>query len=68
MTLHIYQPPEDEEEHPSSPTDIYVKPVLRVFSEEEREEPVIIQYITAQQRGAYQHPLYVSPWDPVDTL
>lgn len=67
MTLQIYQPPEDGECVTSS-TDVYVKPILRIFSEEEREEPVIVQFVTAQQRGAYQHQLYVSPWDPADTL
>lgn len=67
MPLQIYQQPEDEGE-PPPPTAIYVKLVLRIFSEEEREEPTIIHYVSAQQRVAYQRPLYVSPWDPADTF
>jgi len=65
MELHIYQPPEDGE--PPPPTDLSIKPVLCIFSEEEREEPMIVQYV-AQQRDSYHRPLYVSPWDPADTL
>src|SRR3989338_8304578 len=34
MTLYIYQPPEDGEDLTTHPTDLYIKPVLRIFSEE----------------------------------
>ncbi len=66
MGLRIYEPPEDEGEPPTS-ADLSIKPVLRIFSEEETEEPIIVRYV-AQQRNSYHRPLYVSPWDPADTL
>lgn len=39
--------------------------MLRIYSEE--KDPVIVQY-TEKQRDSYRRPLYISPWDPADTL